>query len=103
MGYSWPGNIRELENVIQKAVLFCDREVMGPEHLELPAEPSGTTATDTGPAIPAANSRALRREHVEALLRKNNGILRWAAREAQISEATLYRKVRKFGIERKGL
>jgi transcriptional regulator with PAS, ATPase and Fis domain len=100
LGYHWPGNIRELANVIQKAVLFCDQEIISAEHLELPESVAGKTGPDTAISIPTGNSRALRREHVEALLERNNGILRWAAREAGISEATLYRKIKKFGMDK---
>ena len=34
MGYAWPGNIRELKNVVRRAVLACEDGVIRPEHIE---------------------------------------------------------------------
>jgi DNA-binding NtrC family response regulator len=48
VSYSWPGNIRELRNVLEYAALLTSDELIRPEHLRLPAAPSPAgTATDT--------------------------------------------------------
>jgi len=49
VSYSWPGNIRELRNVLEYAALLTSDELIRPEHLRLPAAPSpaGTAQTDT--------------------------------------------------------
>ena len=36
MGYEWPGNIRELENVLERGIIVCEGEIIYPEHLNLP-------------------------------------------------------------------
>jgi transcriptional regulator with PAS, ATPase and Fis domain len=99
MAYPWPGNIRELENVIQKAVLFCKEEQLKPENLDLTPR-DAREIDEKALEIPVKNTRALKKDHLIFLLKKNNGIARWAAREGGISEATFFRKLRKFGIKR---
>jgi len=49
VSYSWPGNIRELRNVLEYAALLTSDELIRPEHLRLPSAPSpaGTAQTDT--------------------------------------------------------
>jgi DNA-binding NtrC family response regulator len=56
LAHHWPGNIRELENVIERTVLFCEREVATCEDLpeELLARAGRTPRPTPGPAYPAA-------------------------------------------------
>jgi sigma-54-specific transcriptional regulator len=62
LGYSWPGNIRELENVIHFALIVCRDEVIEPEDLKLVPLSSGVTsvhvATAPPPHVSAASSEA---------------------------------------------
>ncbi|MFH0919844.1 MAG: sigma-54 dependent transcriptional regulator, partial [Fibrobacterota bacterium] len=85
MAHDWPGNIRELENVIQKAVIYSDKDTLAPENLEIPEQKKAFHKKQAPLKIPTRNPRALRREHCIELLEKNNGIIRWAAREAKVS------------------
>ncbi|OGS37009.1 MAG: hypothetical protein A2293_02200 [Elusimicrobia bacterium RIFOXYB2_FULL_49_7] len=98
MEHDWPGNIRELENVIQKAMLYSVKDVIPPENFDIEVPNKGDRKKTGNLKVPLHNPRALRREHCIELLEKNNGIIRWAAREAKISEATFYRKMKKFKI-----
>jgi sigma-54-specific transcriptional regulator len=59
LAHSWPGNIRELENVIHSALLVCQSDRIGPEHLSLdvsvtPAETPVTASPDPGAALTRA-------------------------------------------------
>ena len=98
-GYSWPGNIREMENAVQKAVLFCDAESIEPRHLDLSTPFAAPGENEEGVA-PKGDARGLRKAHVEALLEKHNFIIERAAREAEVSRTTFYRKIRAFNIVR---
>jgi two-component system response regulator HydG len=98
LAHAWPGNVRELENTVQKAVLFCEADVIGEDRIEISGEWTENRADTSQVSIPRGSPRALTREHVEELLKRNNGIVEWAARDARVSRNTLFRKIKKFGI-----
>src|SRR5687767_2103235 len=52
--YGWPGNIRELENVMERSVLFCDSQRLRVE--DLPVELRGTSGMSSGSMVPAADA-----------------------------------------------
>jgi DNA-binding NtrC family response regulator len=99
--YRWPGNIRELRNIMERAVALCP----GPE-IQLPDLPE-VIATSARPPVcthlvPACSLRFAKREIeaariTEALRKHRNNRLR-AAAELGISRMTLYRKLRKYGL-----
>src|SRR5712692_2130028 len=94
--YDWPGNIRELENVIQGAVIMCERKSIGPADL-----PESIQQLDVaGIAAPsiAGSFEDLLREYKVLLankaIRECNGNKTLAARNLQISRAYLHRLIR---------
>ncbi|WP_437614333.1 sigma 54-interacting transcriptional regulator [Sorangium sp. So ce834] len=91
--HGWPGNVRELENVITKAVVLCDGRRIGPDDVDLPRarEGGGRGAPRSLPDERAALLAALERTGWNALQ---------AARDAGMSRATFYRKLRRLGIQR---
>ncbi|MFH0922283.1 MAG: sigma-54 dependent transcriptional regulator [Fibrobacterota bacterium] len=102
MQHDWPGNIRELENVIQNALLFSHGKQIKPDALNIPstipALPVENNPAQGELTIPYGNSRALTRDHLLQLLKKNNGIIKQVAQEAHISKSTLFRKMKRFDI-----
>lgn len=75
--YPWPGNIRELQNAVERAVLLTLGETIQPQDLLLPDDPIGL------PATPTRRFRTLReveREHVASILRETDGDEAQAAR-----------------------
>jgi formate hydrogenlyase transcriptional activator len=99
--YEWPGNIRELQNVVERAVVLCDGEVFGvdPSWL-LPA-----SANPTAPTIPLVADLAEREKAmIEQALREADGLISGptgAAAKLGIPRQTLESKIRKLGINRR--
>jgi DNA-binding NtrC family response regulator len=96
--YSWPGNIRELRNVIERVVLLArkgDREIRAQD---LPLVPAGARSRiSVGSSTTLAE---LERQHIEAILTQTSWHQGNAAKILGISSKTLYRKIREFGFSR---
>ncbi len=96
--YRWPGNIRELRNVIERAVLLANGGVIHAN--ELPLAPL-TPRPDAPGADRAGQSLAdLERSHIESVLERTSWHQGRAAAMLGISSKTLYRKIREFGFKR---
>jgi DNA-binding NtrC family response regulator len=97
MAYTYPGNIRQLQHVVQRAVAVARGELIDlddlPEELLAPTIPP---AVSEG-SVAAARERA-EREMIVATLAKNNGEVSAAAREMQVSRTTMWRLMKKHGI-----
>jgi two-component system NtrC family response regulator len=94
--YQWPGNIRELENKVHRAVIMAAGRVIGPGDLDL--SPSG--AVDTLPTLKEARDQSERRLIVNALVRSRGNISR-ASRELDISRPTFHDMLAKHSIDAK--
>lgn len=100
--YHWPGNLRELRNAIERAVILAKHERLSPE--DFPAELRGqSTVTSTaGDSMPQIGSLISMEKLEEAHLRKileRMPSLTEAAEILGIDQATLYRKRKKMGLE----
>ncbi|MBS2022352.1 MAG: sigma 54-interacting transcriptional regulator [Deltaproteobacteria bacterium] len=93
----WPGNVRELANAIERAVALSTSSRLEPA--DLPLEPRSLGALD-GPAarIGEGSLQDLERAHIEATLSLTGGHRAEAAERLGIGEATLYRKLREYGV-----
>jgi two-component system, NtrC family, response regulator AtoC len=113
VAYNWPGNIRELENLMERTILFCE----GPEIRvsDLPPEivgaaaPALGTAGDEG-ARPAAGSlkeavraetERVERELIQRALDATRGNVTQAARKLKISRKSLQTKMKELGLREK--
>ncbi|MCW5892490.1 MAG: sigma-54-dependent Fis family transcriptional regulator [bacterium] len=96
--YPWPGNIRELANVIERAMVVAKGSVILPEHL--PPHIFETRATPNGdaPALPELSLEAAEREQILRALQASGGKRIEAARLLGLSRRTLYRKLDRYGI-----
>jgi len=116
--YAWPGNIRELENVLSRAAILCDGEVIRSEDLDLAgltAPPSGGDGGRVGaagalpPLSPAAGRslkemvdqavRAVERQAIADALDQASGSPTKAASLLGISRASIYNKIKEYGIQ----
>ena len=99
-GYNWPGNIRELQNVIERAVILCDGETFSVDDAWLTRVAPKSAAT----SVPlAANLVEREREMVETALREAEGVVggpTGAAAKLGIPRQTLESKIKKLGINR---
>jgi two-component system response regulator HydG len=95
--YTFPGNVRELEHVVQRAVAIAHGPLIEPGDL-----PQEMLATRAAPApvegsVAAARERA-ERDMIVAALARNRGEVSAAARELQVSRTTLWRMMKKHGV-----
>jgi two-component system NtrC family response regulator len=93
--YQWPGNIRELENRVRRAVIMADGNRITDEDLEL----SGNDVNVAGRTLKDARE-ALEREFVSRALARHNGNISQAALELGISRPTMYELMDRIGIKK---
>ena len=92
--YSWPGNVVELKNVVERAVMLAQGDVIGKNELPLPGIASRITPSSN---VPLAE---MERQHIQAVLAETNWHQGNAAAKLGISSKTLYRKIREYGFVR---
>jgi transcriptional regulator with GAF, ATPase, and Fis domain len=98
--YDWPGNIRELQNVIERAVILCDGETFSVDELWLQSESPGRSGAGHGLARIGADEE---RELIESALTESRGRVAGpsgAAARLGIPRSTLETKIRRLGIEK---
>jgi transcriptional regulator with PAS, ATPase and Fis domain len=99
VSYNWPGNIRELRNVMFRAVLLCDGEALMLEHIRQPMN-----ETFQSPEVDASNVHVNKRgklktmeqlycDAIKMALEQTNGNIKQAAEILDIGQSTLYRKL----------
>jgi DNA-binding NtrC family response regulator len=100
LAYDWPGNIRELQNVLERAVLLAEQGVIGPEHLATNLLPAAVSSTEPE-TLPSAALRPLEdieREHVIRVLTATGGNREESSRILGISRRTLTRMIQRWGL-----
>lgn len=98
--YGWPGNVRQLQNVIERAVLLGKNETIGVE--DLPAEMRGTTIIPVAPAGGRTLKEAMEgpeRQIIIEVLEANHWNRNATADSLGINRTTLYKKMKKLGLE----
>jgi DNA-binding NtrC family response regulator len=104
--YSWPGNIRELEHAIERAVAMANTRELYPE--DFPSEiarpgsvpvPTGAAPSDGGPA---SSLEDMEKAHIIKVLQDVNFNKSKASEILGIDRATLYRKAQRYGIDLRG-
>jgi two-component system nitrogen regulation response regulator GlnG len=101
--HDWAGNLRELRNVIRRAVLLCTGGELGAEDLELQRERASGAAGTADPTLPLAERLRVANDALEAqilgeTLQQVGGNKAAAARLLQIDYTTLHRKLKRHGL-----
>jgi DNA-binding NtrC family response regulator len=95
VAHDWPGNIRELRNVLERALVVATGPVLQPADL-------GFTATSTAELdrVGPLSLEEVERRHIGNVLRFTGGNISQAARLLGIDRVTLYNKIKKYGLKR---
>ena len=99
--YQWPGNIRELENVLTRALILCPEDTLEPAHLHLdnvPFPPANETETGTRPRHYHESMEAYSRKILEEALRRNGWNQTRAAEELGLQRTYLTKLLRQKEI-----
>ncbi|MFC7094192.1 sigma-54-dependent transcriptional regulator [Jeongeupia naejangsanensis] len=97
--HAWDGNIRELDNVVQRALILAPGDEIAAEHLYLPAPKAnlaGVAVAEPGPAAKPADMRELEKQHILETLAAVGGVRKLAAERLGMSERTLRYKLQQY-------
>jgi DNA-binding NtrC family response regulator len=105
--YDWPGNVRQLLNVVERACSLCETRMLSPEDLPKSLERglSGRSPTAATPRVPfkKAKQRYLddfEKAYLQKLLQKNEWNVSQTAREAELDRKYLRKLIQKHGLKR---
>jgi len=98
-GYSWPGNIRELRGVLERAVLRAGASPLAAK--DLPADICGYQNLTAEGHFKTLEE--MERDYIELVLRSERGRVEAAARKLGIPRSSLYNKLKHYGLDRHGL
>lgn len=95
--YTWPGNIRELRNVLERAVLLSEGRPISPKQLQFVGEEIAV-----GQPKHNKSMEEIEREHIRQILRQENWKVKEAAKCLGMSKSSLYNKIKQYGLSRSG-
>jgi two-component system response regulator AtoC len=105
MAYSFPGNIRELENILERAMIYGGGDVIRPDDIELRdlEELKLSPIVETAPSAPSQTPPPLsmsdiKKQAVIDALARNDGNRTHAAQALGISRKTLLNKIKEYGL-----
>jgi NtrC-family two-component system response regulator AlgB len=94
--YRWTGNVRELRNVIERAVVLCPGDVLTPEHLPDVVCNDSSRAPSGSATSPSLDD--IEREHIIRVMAES-ATLEIAAHKLGINVATLWRRRKRYGLD----
>jgi Nif-specific regulatory protein len=89
--YDWPGNVRQLRNALERAVILADGDAITRAHFALRPKPGSLSAP--------ADLPALERRQIERILHETDGNKSQAARRLGVTRTQLYGRLRKYGLD----
>ena len=96
-GFDWPGNVRQLQNEIQRAVLLCEGVEVDASDLSIASTPTVEISGDLDPNFTLLEG--VERNAIIQMLKESNGNKLEAAKRLGIGRQTLYNKIKAYGIE----
>lgn len=105
MKYDFPGNVRELEHIIERAIIFSDDNIIHPEILFLSAKkrkqiPSSSNGVSLERQIEELSMDEIEKNHILKVLDSNGWERTKTAEQLGISQKTLYSKIKKYQLEK---
>ncbi len=100
-GYDWQGNVRELENVIERAVILTNKNVIMPEDLPSTVQESQKKTAEVPTFDGELTLEQLEKDYILSTLEKYNWNQKKVSELLGISTTTLWRKLKSYGIEPK--
>jgi PAS domain S-box-containing protein len=97
LAYDYPGNVRELENIIEHCFVLCEGEIIEAKHLPASIRPS--SKLDKTKVGEPATIKQMEIILITQALRRNKGNKALAAKELGINKSTLFRKMKAFDIK----
>jgi PAS domain S-box-containing protein len=100
LNYHYPGNVRELENILEHALIICQEDTIQPTHLPeyLQARPAARKAMPTATAEQGFAPENTERDKLLATLQQYNWHRSQSARALGMDRTTLWRKMKKYGL-----
>ena len=92
--YPWPGNVREFQHVIERALIMCDSNTLTENDFHLTAQ----SGSSEGFEFESFNLDDIERKIIEKILKKHQGNMSKAASELGLTRTSLYRRLEKHGI-----
>lgn len=96
MEHDFPGNVRELENIVEQAFVLCRGGIIELHHLPPELRPAAASATD---GLGPMSLQVMEKLMITEILRRHSGNRKRAAGDLGINASTLYRKIKTLGIE----
>jgi DNA-binding NtrC family response regulator len=94
--YTYPGNVRELQYAVERAVIMADKHILNGEDIVF--SPIEQQKTEARPLLQTHNLEELEREAIVRVIEKHRGNISHAAKELGLTRAALYRRMEKYDI-----